>query len=97
MNRFGCPGHVPDSTPGVREQLGALPASQVFIGLGTGRQPVGIGLDTGSPHVLVCSTSGGGTSTVLRTLAAQVLHHGGDALILDTKCISQTWARGRRG
>ncbi|MGW2183973.1 hypothetical protein ACWCXX_39595 [Streptomyces sp. NPDC001732] len=83
--------------PGVREQLEALPASQVLIGLGTDRQPVGIDLDTDSPHVLVCSTSGGGTSTALRTLAAQVLHHGGDALILDTKCISQTWARGLPG
>ncbi|MFF8618111.1 hypothetical protein [Streptomyces sp. NPDC015350] len=83
--------------PGAREQLEALPASQVLIGHGTDRQPVGIDLDTDSPHVLVCSTSGGGTSTALRTLAAQVLHHGGDALILDTKRISQTWARGLLG
>ncbi|MFE1408581.1 hypothetical protein ACFW5D_34340 [Streptomyces sp. NPDC058770] len=83
--------------PGVREQLEALPASQVLIGLGTDRQPVGIDLDTDSPHVLVCSTSGGGTSTALRTLAAQVLHHGGDALILDAKRISQPWARGLPG
>lgn len=83
--------------PGVREQLEALPASQVLIGLGTDRQPVCFDLDTDSPHVLVCSASGGGTSTVLRTLAAQSLHHSGDVLVLDTKRISQSWARGLQG
>ncbi|MFD3533398.1 FtsK/SpoIIIE domain-containing protein [Streptomyces sp. NPDC058664] len=79
--------------PGVREQLEALPASQVLIGLGTDGQPVSVDLDTESPHVLVCSATGGGTSTILRTLTAQLLHHGGHALVLDTKRISQEWAR----
>ncbi|MFZ3491734.1 helicase HerA domain-containing protein [Streptomyces sp. 5.8] len=83
--------------PGVREQLEALPASQVLIGLGTDQQPVCIDLDIDSPHVLVCSGTGGGTSTVLRTLTAQLLHHGGNALILDTKRISQAWASGLPG
>ncbi|MEU9189440.1 DUF87 domain-containing protein [Streptomyces sp. NPDC048484] len=78
---------------GVREQLQALPVSQVLIGLGTDRQSVCIDLDNDSPHVLVCSASGGGTSTTLRTLAAQLLHHGGHVLVLDTKRISQAWAR----
>ncbi|WNI34380.1 hypothetical protein [Streptomyces sp. ITFR-6] len=45
--------------PGVREQLEALPASPVLGGLGTDRQPVCFDLDTDSPHVLVCSASGG--------------------------------------
>ncbi|MFG2630019.1 hypothetical protein [Streptomyces sp. NPDC048473] len=79
--------------PGVREQLEALPASQVLIGLGTEGQPVCVDVDGDSPHVLVCSASGGGTSTVLRTLTAQFLHYGGHALVLDTKRISQSWAR----
>ncbi|RPK32290.1 FtsK/SpoIIIE family protein [Streptomyces sp. ADI92-24] len=79
--------------PGIREQLQALPASQVLIALGTDRQPVGIDLDNDSPHVLVCSAFGGGTSTVLRTLATQFLHHGGDALVLDPKRISHLWAK----
>ncbi|MCX5207629.1 hypothetical protein OG897_40270 [Streptomyces sp. NBC_00237] len=78
---------------GVHEQLEALPASQVLIGLGTGQQPVCVDLDHESPHVLVCSATGGGTSTALRTLTAQLLHHGGSALILDTKRVSQSWAR----
>lgn len=79
--------------PGVREQLEALPTSQVLIGHGTDRQPVCVDLDRDSPHVLVYSASGGGTSTALRTLTAQLLHNGGHALVLDSKRISQPWAR----
>lgn len=71
--------------PGVREQLEALPASQVLIGVGGDGQPVCFDLDSESLHVLVCSASGGGTSTTLRTLAAQLMHHGAHALVLDLK------------
>ncbi|MFG3158059.1 FtsK/SpoIIIE domain-containing protein [Streptomyces sp. NPDC048219] len=79
---------------GLREQLEAMPASQALIGLGADGQPVSVDWDTESPHVLVCSASGGGTSTTLRTLAAQLLHHGAHTVVLDPKRISQTWARG---
>ncbi|MCX4799445.1 MULTISPECIES: hypothetical protein [unclassified Streptomyces] len=79
--------------PGIREQLAALPASQILIGIGPDGQPVCVDLDVESPHVLVCSGSGGGTTSTLRTLTAQLLHHGGHALVLDTKRISQQWAR----
>ncbi|MFI6730343.1 FtsK/SpoIIIE domain-containing protein [Streptomyces atratus] len=79
--------------PGIREQLEALPASTVLIGLGADGQPVYVDLDTESPHVLVCSASGGGTTTTLRTLAAQLLHHGAHALVLDLKRVSHQWAR----
>ncbi|GGU69453.1 hypothetical protein GCM10010259_69020 [Streptomyces daghestanicus] len=85
------------SDPGVREQLQALPDSLVLIGLTTDGQPVCVDLDAGSPHVLVCSGTGGGTSTVLRTLTAQFLHHGGHALVLDLKRISHRWAQGLPG
>lgn len=37
--------------------------------------------------------TGGGITTVLRTLTAQLLHHGAHALILDTKRISHPCAR----
>ncbi|MEH0517343.1 FtsK/SpoIIIE domain-containing protein [Streptomyces sp. B21-079] len=79
---------------GLREQLAAMPASQALIGLGADGQPVTFDWDTESPHVLVCSASGGGTSTILRTLAAQLLHHGAHTLVLDPKRISQVWALG---
>ncbi|WJY43178.1 FtsK/SpoIIIE domain-containing protein (plasmid) [Streptomyces sp. P9-2B-2] len=78
--------------PGIRAQLEALPASQVLIGLTTDGQPVCVDLDNESPHVLVCSARGGGTTTILRTLAAQLLHHGAHALVLDLKQISHQWA-----
>ncbi|GHB29838.1 hypothetical protein [Streptomyces chryseus] len=79
--------------PGVREQLEALPVSTVLVGRGTDGQPVCIDLDSESPHALVCTGAGGGASTALRTLAAQLLHHGGHVLVLDAKRISQAWAR----
>ncbi|MGW7469291.1 hypothetical protein ACWGJT_32650 [Streptomyces xantholiticus] len=80
--------------PGIREQLEALPASKALIGLGADGQPVCVDLDVESPHVLVCSASGGGTTTLLRTLAAQLLHHGAHALVLDLKRVSHPWAKG---
>ncbi|MFD3334629.1 hypothetical protein ACFWV1_18515 [Streptomyces sp. NPDC058700] len=78
----------------LREQLAAMPASRALIGLGAGGQPVTVDWDAGSPHVLVCSATGGGTSTTLRTLAVQLLHHGAHTVVLDSKRISQTWAGG---
>ncbi|MFF8919482.1 hypothetical protein ACF08M_40915 [Streptomyces sp. NPDC015032] len=59
--------------PAVREQLEVLPASKVLIGLGGDARPVCVDLGSESPHVLVCSASGGGTYTTLRALAAQLL------------------------
>ncbi|MEU2179816.1 hypothetical protein [Streptomyces thermolilacinus] len=82
------------SDPGVREQLQTLPDSVVLIGLTTDGQPVCADLDADSPHFLVCSATGGGTTTVLRTLTAQLLHHGAHALVLDLKRISHRWAQG---
>ncbi|MEU7088126.1 hypothetical protein [Streptomyces achromogenes] len=85
------------SDPGVREQLQALPDFLVLIGQTTDGQPVYADLDTDSPHILVCSATGGGTTTVLRTLTAQLLHHGAHALVLDLKRISHQWAHGLPG
>ncbi|MFJ2819004.1 helicase HerA domain-containing protein [Streptomyces sp. NPDC087294] len=85
------------SDPGVREQLAALPDSLALIGLTTDGQPVCVDVNNESPHVLVCSATGGGTTTVLRTLTAQFLHHGAHALILDLKRISHRWAHGLPG
>lgn len=80
-------------TAPVRETLDALPASKALIGVGTDGQPVAVDLD-GAAHVLVSTCGGGGSSTILRTLTAQFLHHGAHALVLDMKRISQPWARG---
>nr|WSS66237.1 hypothetical protein OG284_35920 [Streptomyces sp. NBC_01177] len=64
-NKSTLPQQLRLTDPGVREQLEALPASQVLIGHGTDGQPVCVDLDNESPHVLVYSASGGGTSTAL--------------------------------
>lgn len=80
-------------TAPVREALDALPASRALIGVGADGQPVAVDLD-GAAHVLVSACGGGGSSTILRTLTAQFLHHGAHALVLDMKRISQPWARG---
>ncbi|MFF4291502.1 hypothetical protein ACFY0R_40410, partial [Streptomyces sp. NPDC001633] len=83
--------------PGVREQLEALPASLVLIGFTPDGQPVCVDLDAEGPHVLVCTGTGGGATTILRTLTAQLLHHGSHALVLDLKRASHRWASGVPG
>ncbi|MEV3898484.1 hypothetical protein [Streptomyces anulatus] len=86
------------SDPGVGEQLEALPATLALIGFTTDDgQPVCVDLDAEGPHVLVCTGTGGGATTILRTLTAQLLHHGSHALVLDRKRISHRWASGLPG
>ncbi|MCX4429422.1 hypothetical protein [Streptomyces mirabilis] len=83
--------------PSVREQLEALPASVLLIGLGTGGQPVRVDLGNESPHILVSTISGGGATTTLRTLTAQLRHHGAHALILDPEAPQGGFWRLRAG
>lgn len=42
---------------------------------------------------MVCSGTGGGSTTILRTLTAQFLHQGAHALVLDHTRISHLWAK----
>ncbi len=83
--------------PGVREMLASVAESAPLIGLGAGRKTVSVDLDHDSPHVLISAGTGGGKSTILRTIACQFLHNGAEAHILDFKRISHTWARGVPG
>ncbi|MFC9595787.1 helicase HerA domain-containing protein [Streptomyces sp. NPDC056944] len=83
--------------PDVRELLASVPESAPLIGLGAGRKTVSVDLDHDSPHVLISAGTGGGKSTILRTIACQFLHNGAHACILDLKRISHTWARGIPG
>ncbi|MFJ8663461.1 hypothetical protein [Streptomyces sp. NPDC093795] len=53
--------------------------------------------DHDSPHALISAGTGGGKSTILRTIACQFSHNGAQAHILDFKRISHTWARGIPG
>ncbi|MFI6530713.1 helicase HerA domain-containing protein [Streptomyces uncialis] len=74
-----------------------MPESAPLIGLGSGRKKVSVDLDADSPHVLVSAGTGGGKSTILRTICCQFIHHGAHAYVLDFKRISHTWARGVPG
>ncbi|MEV5141655.1 hypothetical protein AB0K71_33505 [Streptomyces syringium] len=80
--------------PDLREQIEAIPEGTAFIGISTTGQAITVDLDSESPHVLVCTASGGSTTTtVLRSLTAQFLHQGAHALALDPKRISHLWAK----
>ncbi|MEU0216058.1 hypothetical protein ABZ281_13435 [Streptomyces sp. NPDC006265] len=78
--------------PGLREQLQALPASAALIGIGTDGTAIAVDIDH-APHILVCTGTGGGSTTILRTLTAQFLHQGAHALVLDGALLSHLWAK----
>ncbi|MEU4181536.1 hypothetical protein [Streptomyces sp. NPDC026589] len=78
--------------PGVREQMEALPTSQVLIGLApTGSRSASTWTTT--RRTSWSTASDGGTSTALRSLTAPLLHNGGHVLALDFKRTSRSWAR----
>ncbi|MFI0742468.1 pRL2-11 [Streptomyces sp. NPDC021100] len=88
------PSKVVFSDPKVRELVKKVPESAPLIGLERGQKIVSVDLDAESPHVLVSAGTGGGKSVILRTIAAQLIHHGARAYILDFKRVSHQWARG---
>src|SRR5215475_7092248 len=67
------------------------------LGLGSRGVPVTLDFTSETPHVLVSAPSGGGKTAAARIVAAHVLHHGGQVLILDYKKISHQWADGVPG
>ncbi|MEU0523074.1 helicase HerA domain-containing protein [Streptomyces niveus] len=83
--------------PGVGEILAKMPESAPLIGLGGGGKKVSVDLDADSPHVLISASTGGGKSTILRTICCQFIRNGAQASVLDFKRISHTWARGVPG
>ncbi|MFD5110324.1 hypothetical protein [Streptomyces cinereoruber] len=94
MKKTALPTMLSFSAPDLREQIEALPEGTAPISLSTDGRAIAVDLDADCPHVLVCTSSGGGSTTVLRSLTAQFLHQGAHALVLDPKRISHLWARG---
>ncbi|MGW1976660.1 pRL2-11 [Streptomyces sp. NPDC001889] len=90
------PSKVVFSDPKVKDLVRKVPESAPLIGLERGKKIVSVDLDAESPHVLVSAGTGGGKSVILRTIAAQLIHHGARAYILDFKRVSHMWARGVR-
>jgi hypothetical protein len=70
------------------------PETKPVIGIGRNRQVVDADLEGESPHVLISAGPGGGKSELTGTITVQILHHGGVALILDSKRTSHQWAKG---
>ncbi|HEY9327000.1 MAG TPA: hypothetical protein VIS09_01970 [Streptomyces sp.] len=79
--------------PGLREQIEALPEGTALIGISTTGRAITVDLDGESPHLLVCTATGGGSTTMLRSLSAQFLHQAAHALVLDPKQISHLCAK----
>ncbi|WP_328723516.1 hypothetical protein OHT52_31110 [Streptomyces sp. NBC_00247] len=94
MTKTALPTMLSFSAPGLREQIEAMPEGTALIGISTDGRAIAVDLDAESPHVLDCTSSGGGSTTVLRSLTAQFLHQGAHALVLDLKRISHLWAKG---
>lgn len=68
--------------------------SAPFLGLDGQQCPVSIDFTTESPHVLVSAGTGGGKSTVARSISAQWMAKGGLTVQLDIKRHSHRWAKG---
>jgi hypothetical protein len=68
--------------PGLREQIQALPGSAALIGISTDGRAIAVDINA-APHIPICSGAGYGSTTILRTLTAQFLRQGADALVLD--------------
>ncbi|MFF8747141.1 hypothetical protein [Streptomyces californicus] len=94
MTKTTLPTMLSFSAPDLREQIEALPEGTALIGISTDGRAIAVDLNAECPHVLVCTSSGGGSTTMLRSLTAQFLHQGAHALVLDSKRISHLWARG---
>ncbi|WP_331750775.1 cell division protein FtsK (plasmid) [Streptomyces globisporus] len=67
----------------------------LLIGLGPGDRPVT--LPDGTRHVLVATGAGGGTTSVLRSLAAQAIARGARTDFLDITYGEHRWAEGLPG
>ncbi|MFI5945523.1 hypothetical protein ACIBCB_35500 [Streptomyces uncialis] len=93
MKKTVLPKMLCFSAPDLREQIEALPEGTALIGISTTGRAIAVDLDAESPHVLVCTGAGGGSTTMLRSLTAQFLHQGAHALVLDPKRISHLWAK----
>ncbi|WEO92710.1 hypothetical protein A6P39_000405 [Streptomyces sp. FXJ1.172] len=76
MKKTALPKMLSFAAPDLREQIEALPASTALIGISTDGRAIAVDLDAECPHVLVCTASGGGSTTILRSLTAQFLYQG---------------------
>lgn len=69
-------------------------SNSIVLGIGTHATIASINLDSESPHVAITMGTGGGKSSLLRLIVAQLIRHGVRRIdIIDPKRISHDWAR----
>lgn len=83
--------------PDIQVLVANAKESAPLLGIGPKYSPVSVDLDSESPHILVSASTGGGKSKLTQAIACQLLHNGGQVVILDFKRHSQKWARGLPG
>jgi hypothetical protein len=74
-----------------------LEETRVMIGLGRGDKPICIDFENDSPHLAISAGTGAGKSVLIKIILAQMVHRGADAVILDVKRLSHTWANNLPG
>lgn len=87
---------VPDmvNLADVRAALEKAPEASPVLGMGRGRNPISVNIDTDTPHILLSVASGGGKSGQARAVMAQHLAKGGLVVLMDHKRDSHLWLRG---
>jgi len=81
------------SDPHIRELVEKAKPSAPVIGITRGGKPVAVDLDSEAPHVLLSAGTGGGKSSTIRALTAQLMWHGADVVVIDAKRHSHAWIR----
>lgn len=76
-----------------RDDITYSAENEPILGISGDGQLITVNLDSDSPHVLISASTGGGKSTVARSIAAQMLRNGSVATVLDLKRHSHRWAK----
>lgn len=74
--------------------LNEVSESDVLLGVNGSFEPITVNLDTTSPHILIVAGTGGGKSTVARSILAPAVAKGAIGVVLDVKQCSHRWAYG---
>jgi hypothetical protein len=67
----------------LKHYLETVEPGHLLLGLGSGNQPYSINLDVDVPHILLSIPSGGGKSVTVALFGCQILHQGGELVVID--------------
>lgn len=88
---------IPDKVPfqSVRGLIEQAPESKILLGIAAADQPFYLDFDSESPHFLISAGTGGGKTSIQRSIGAQCLYRGHEVYVFDPKHLSHIWTRGR--